>query len=127
MAKKDETQKKYRSFKDTGMVEPLETDRPEISAGIAIAIKRIIISDKTRYELIAKIDGVSPVDESPLKYRTFSKVLITKFTEMESRFCDERGTIIGNPILIKIVEKESQNLNPATNTPYLYLDIDTED
>lgn len=126
MAKEKPEQDKYRSYKDTGMVEPLETDRPEIAAGVAIAIKKIVISTKTRYEAIAKIDGENPVDGSEVKYRTFSKVLLTKFVEMKNRFCDERGMVIGTPILIKIIEKESQNLNPATNTPYLYLDIDTE-
>ena len=53
---------------------PLEPDRQELTAGLRIVITDILISTQTRYEKIAKINGL--VEGQPLKYYTTSKTVV---------------------------------------------------
>jgi hypothetical protein len=53
---------------------PLEPDRHELTAGLRIVITDILISTQTRYEKIAKINGL--VNGAPMKYRTTSKTVV---------------------------------------------------
>lgn len=53
---------------------PLEPDRHELTAGIRIIITDVMISTQTRYEKVAKINGL--VNGQPSKYYTTSKTVV---------------------------------------------------
>lgn len=53
---------------------PLEPDRHELTAGLRIVITDILISTQTRFDKVAKINGL--VSGSPMKYYTTSKTVV---------------------------------------------------
>ena len=53
---------------------PREPDRHELTAGIRIIITDVLISTQTKYEKVAKINGL--VDDQPMKYYTTSKTVV---------------------------------------------------
>ncbi len=56
---------------------PQETDRPELKEGLRFTITGIVISTETRYDKIAKINGLDLATKKiPLKYRTTSKTIV---------------------------------------------------
>lgn len=96
-----------RKFSDVCPPAELEPDRKEWKPGEVIAITRIIISTHTRFGKLAKVNGTDPAGKLLLKRRTTSEPVIKKLEDLLQAAGRPDGTIIGDPILCKLIEKKS--------------------
>jgi hypothetical protein len=106
-------------FKQSKLITPMETDRLQLKEGIKFDfISRIVISTKTRYGKVARIDG--NVAGKEMKYWTTSKPIISKCEEALRVYGDEESGVL-NPRIsnITVVQKTSEGKPPRN-----YLDFD---
>lgn len=101
----------------------LEPDREIWEPGRVIGIQWISITDKTRFGKLAKVNGEDPVTKKLVKVRTVSKVVIEKLQSLLDETCNPDGTVRGDPILSKMIEKTSGNSDPKTKKPLKYQDL----
>jgi hypothetical protein len=71
-----------KTFSETQPKQELEPDRLQLVDGITLEITKIVLSDKTQYGLIGKIDGVHIVNKQPVKYYTTSQVVTAQLSEI---------------------------------------------
>jgi hypothetical protein len=62
---------------------PQENDRPELKGGEKIKITDVLISTETKYDKIAKINGIDLVTGKPCKYRTTGKTIVKHCEQFE--------------------------------------------
>jgi hypothetical protein len=71
-----------KTFSQTQPKQDLEPDRLPLVDGITFTITRIVLSDKTQYGMIAKIDGVHSINKQSCKYYTTSQVITSQCAEI---------------------------------------------
>lgn len=103
--------------------EELEPDREIWKPGRVIGIIWISITDKTRFEKLAKINGEDPVTKKLVKVRTTSGPVVEKLQGILDSTCNPDGTVRGEPVLAKMIEKTSGNSDPKTKKPLKYQDL----
>ena len=98
------------SVKETVLNEPFEEGRERIAAGIKFVINQIVISEKTRFKKLAKIDGFIKVKDkiTPVKYVTTSAVIVKQCEEFLAAYGKDKGFIRPN-IQVEVMEKLSEN------------------
>ena len=70
-----------RSFSETQPKQDLDPNRTQLKPGMRIIIEKIILSDKTQYGLIAKIDGMLLSSKTPGKWWTTSAVICSQLQD----------------------------------------------
>ena len=71
-----------RTFSQTQPKQDLDPDRLPIKEGLRVIVQKIVISDKTKYNKIAHIDGLRLPEKTPGKWYTTSDVLTSQFEDV---------------------------------------------
>lgn len=103
--------------------EELEPDREIWAPGRVIGILGISITDKTRFGKLAKVNGEDPATKNLVKVRTTAGPVIEKLQALLDETCNPDGTVRGDPVLCKMIEKTSGNSDPKTKKPLKYQDL----
>ncbi len=87
-----------------------ETDRYELKPGIDFTITGVFISTQTRYDKVARINGLK--DDEPVKYYTTAKVIVRQCEDILAKYGP--GPAIRQPITVHVAERIS-----GKGLPYL--------
>ena len=100
-----------RSFSETQPKQDLDPDRVPLKEGLRISIEKIILSDKTQYGLIAKIDGVLLSSKTPGKWYTTSSVIVAQLQDALKSSKVNSGGVLAEPFaaLVKKVKSKQGN------------------
>lgn len=103
--------------------EEQEPDREPWTPGRVIGIIWISITDKTRFGKLAKVNGEDPSTKKIIKVRTTAGPVVEKLQAILDETCNPDGTVRGEPVLAKMIEKTSGNTDPKTKKPLKYQDL----
>ena len=94
-----------RSFSETQPEYEKESDRVPLKPGMKIAAERIVLSDKTKYKIISKIDGYLLSSKTPGKWYTTSDVIGDQLTEtLKHSKVDSEG-VLAEPFAFSVQKK----------------------
>jgi hypothetical protein len=111
-----------RTFTEVCPPAEREPDRPPWKPGEVIAVTGIVISTKTRFKKIAKVNGIDPKTDQFIKRRTTSEPAVKKLENLLMSTGAPDGRILGDPVLCKLVEKRGRP-DPVTKKTMTYFDI----
>lgn len=99
----------FRNFKDVVPDAELEPDRTSWKPGEVIAVTGVIITTQTKFEKLAKINGIDPKTQEFIKKRTTAGPAIQDLENLMQAVCAPDGRVMGDPVLCKLIEKKSGN------------------
>ena len=99
-----------KSFSDTQpKADREEGERPSLADGMNIVITDVIITDKTKYGELAKVNGFFAINKQPGKWRTTGKVLCKQLKfAIDSIGVDHAGHL-KEPFSVQVVEGHTKD------------------
>jgi hypothetical protein len=98
-----------KTFSQTQPKQELEPDRLQLVDGISFEICKIVLSDKTQYGLIGKIDGVHSVNKQPVKYYTTSQVVTSQLAEILKNDRTGPDGVLRDPVRAAVKKVKAKN------------------
>lgn len=81
-----------------------EGDRPSLADGMTIVITDVIITDKTKYGELAKINGYYAINKQPGKWRTTGKVLCKQLKFAIANIGADHAGKLKEPFSVQVVK-----------------------
>jgi hypothetical protein len=99
-----------RTFSQTQPKKELDKDRVPLSDGMKISISMVEVTDKTRFDKIAHIEGtLLDTKNTPFKGYTTSRVIVSQLEEILKIDGNPKGGLLKEPVAAVVKKVKASN------------------